>query len=158
MEPAGGRLGQPPLPRNVRESAGFFLFSDPFFFLEGEAAADPFTGARIAAGGVELVPAEDGADVGLGGGEVDSLKKLVGLHTGGVGGPTAGAGDTGIVFGQAEHLGAIGSFLRPTADGAGELPRADLEVGAGIEKVGLAERADSVNPGPILGGTASNLH
>ena len=75
------------------------MFADKFFFLEGEAAADPFPRAGVAPGRVELGAAQDGEDVGLGGGEIDGLDKLVCLQARGVRSPAAGAGDARVVFG-----------------------------------------------------------
>ena len=134
------------------------MFPDPFFLLEGEAAADPLPGPGIAAGGVKFGAAENRADIGLGGGEIDGLEELSGFKSRGLGSPAAGPGDAGVVFGQTKDLGAIGPFLFPAADGAGEIPGADLEVGAGIEKIGLPKGADPMGPGPVLRRPSGHLH
>ena len=134
------------------------MFPDPFFLLEREATANPLPGTRVTAGGIEFGAAKNGTYVRFGGGKIHGGQKFVSPEVGGLGSPSAGPGDAGVVLGEAKDFRSVGPVLRPPSDGPGQIPGSHRKIGFGVIKIRFAKRSDAVDPRPIPGSSGSHLH
>ncbi len=103
---------------------------------------------------VGLGPAGDIEDVAPGGGEVDVVEKLPGRR--GRPRPAAGVRGSGVVFGQGvgDRIVAVG----PSPQGAGEIPRARVDVVAHVPQHPRPERFAPCGLRPVFSGHGGHLH